>query len=147
MATFKASEMTEPWAKRLLPDTEVTMVGHCPVFVSYDHPQMAEAWYAWSPFPNSAVLARVEVFRTREEAIRWASVEAVKGIRKGQVWREDDGYLVRVTYVVTPEDMEERGYAVPWVWVRCANGRGNTRQVDPGWFSLYTLVTDVTAAS
>lgn len=44
----------------------------------------------------------------------------------GSVWREDDGYLVKVVAVKDE-----------WVYVRAANGRGNAWQVNPAWFKTW----------
>ncbi len=42
----------------------------------------------------------------------------------GSIWRQEDGYLVRVVVVKDG-----------WVWVRAANGRGRAWQVQPAWFA------------
>ncbi len=44
----------------------------------------------------------------------------------GSIWRQEDGYLVRV--VLIQDD---------WIWVKAANGRGNAWQVKPAWFPLW----------
>lgn len=47
----------------------------------------------------------------------------------GSVWRQEDGILCKVV-------AHTRGDAC-WVWVRHANGRGNTWQVSPAWFETW----------
>lgn len=47
-------------------------------------------------------------------------------IETGQIWRCDDGYLIRIMKV-----------AEKWIWVRHANGRGAAWQVHPAWFDKW----------
>lgn len=60
---------------------------------------------------------------------------AAFNIPVGSVWRCDDGYMVRVV----AHDSEGT------VYVRHANGRGNTWGVNPAWFETWERTGKVAA--